>query len=60
MLITIKNNITIQTKNIDPTIVEKLKEMFVFKNPEFGKAKAMAKAAGRPYPNLVDNMRAAK
>ena len=24
------------------------------------KAKAMAKAAGRPYPNLVDNMRASK
>ena len=24
------------------------------------KAKAMAKSAGRPYPNLVDNMRAAK
>jgi hypothetical protein len=24
------------------------------------KAKASAKAAGRPYPNLVDNMRAAK
>jgi len=24
------------------------------------KAKTMAKAAGRPYPNLVDNMRAAK
>lgn len=24
------------------------------------KAKSMAKAAGRPYPNLVDNMRAAK
>ncbi len=23
-------------------------------------AKAAAKAAGRPYPNLVDNMRAAK
>ena len=23
-------------------------------------AKAMAKKAGRPYPNLVDNMRAAK
>lgn len=23
------------------------------------KAKAMAKAAGRPYPNLVDNIRAA-
>lgn len=23
-------------------------------------AKAMAKAAGRPYPSLVDNMRAAK
>lgn len=23
-------------------------------------AKAMAKSAGRPYPNLVDNMRAAK
>lgn len=24
------------------------------------KAKAMAKAAGRPWPNLVDNMRAAR
>lgn len=24
------------------------------------KAKASAKAAGRPYPNLVDNMKAAK
>ena len=24
------------------------------------KAKASAKAAGRPYPNLIDNMRAAK
>lgn len=24
------------------------------------KAKAMAKAAGRPYPNLVDNMRATR
>ena len=24
------------------------------------KAKAAAKTAGRPYPNLVDNMRAAK
>ena len=24
------------------------------------KAKAMAKAAGRPFPNLVDNLRAAK
>ena len=24
------------------------------------KAKAMAKAAGRPYPNLIDNMRASK
>ena len=24
------------------------------------KARAMAKAAGRPYPNLVDNMRAAR
>lgn len=23
-------------------------------------AKAMAKAAGRPYPNMVDNIRAAK
>jgi hypothetical protein len=23
-------------------------------------AKAMAKEAGRPYPNLVDNMRAAR
>ena len=25
-----------------------------------GAAKAAAKAAGRPYPNLIDNMRAAK
>jgi hypothetical protein len=24
------------------------------------KAKAMAKASGRPYPNLIDNMKAAK
>jgi hypothetical protein len=24
------------------------------------KAKAMARAAGRPYPNLVDNVRAGK
>ena len=24
------------------------------------RSKAMAKAAGRPYPNLIDNMRAAK
>lgn len=24
------------------------------------KAKAMAKAAGRPYPNLIENMRAAR
>jgi hypothetical protein len=24
------------------------------------KAKAAAKAAGRPYPNLIDNMRAAR
>jgi len=24
------------------------------------KAKAMAQAAGRPYPNLIDNMRAAR
>ena len=24
------------------------------------KAKAMAKAAGRPYPNLIDNIRAAR
>lgn len=23
-------------------------------------AKAMARAAGRPYPNLIDNMRAAR
>ena len=27
---------------------------------EKASAKAMAKAAGRPYPNLVDNMRAAR
>lgn len=28
--------------------------------PKKAKAKAMAKAAGRPYPNLVDNIRAAR
>jgi len=27
---------------------------------EKASAKAMAKSAGRPYPNLVDNMRAAR
>ena len=27
---------------------------------KLGKSKAMAKAAGRPYPNLIDNMRAAR
>jgi hypothetical protein len=27
---------------------------------KIAKAKAMARAAGRPYPNLVDNVRAAK
>jgi hypothetical protein len=27
---------------------------------QLASAKATAKAAGRPYPNLVDNMRAAK
>ena len=27
---------------------------------EKASAKAMAKKAGRPYPNLIDNMRAAK
>lgn len=27
---------------------------------EKSSAKAMAKKAGRPYPNLIDNMRAAK
>ena len=27
---------------------------------ENAKAKARAKAAGRPYPNLIDNMAAAK
>ena len=27
---------------------------------EKASAKAMAKSAGRPYPNLVDNMRASK
>ena len=29
-------------------------------NPKKASAKAAAKKAGRPYPNLVDNMRAAK
>ena len=28
--------------------------------PAKGAAKKAAKAAGRPYPNLVDNMRAAR
>ena len=29
-------------------------------NKQKSSAKAMAKSAGRPYPNLVDNMRAAR
>lgn len=29
-------------------------------NKQKASAKASAKAAGRPYPNLVDNMRAAR
>lgn len=47
------------------------KEVWDTKDPDGGKhkklsskkksaAKARAKAAGRPYPNLVDNMNAAK
>ena len=30
------------------------------KAKEVAQAKAMARAAGRPYPNLVDNIRASK
>lgn len=40
-----------------PKGLGKPKEMSASKKSS---AKAMAKAAGRPYPNLVDNMRAAK
>ena len=44
-----------ETKN--PTPKSKRKKMTKSQN---AKAKRMAKAAGRPYPNLVDNMRAIK
>jgi hypothetical protein len=40
-----------------PTDIGKPKKMSPAKKSE---AKAMAKKAGRPYPNLVDNMRAAR
>ena len=40
-----------------PKGLGKPKEMSASKKSS---AKAMAKAAGRPYPNLVDKMRAAK
>ena len=40
-----------------PKGLGKLKKMSAAKKSS---AKAMAKAAGRPYPNLVDNMRAAR
>ena len=40
-----------------PKGLGKPKEMSASKKSS---AKAMAKAAGRPYPNLVDNMKAAK
>ena len=40
-----------------PKKLGKPKKMFASKKAS---AKAMAKAAGRPYPNLVDNMGAAK
>lgn len=36
------------------------KESKPLKPGQKAKAKAMAKKAGRTYPNLVDNMRAAK
>jgi hypothetical protein len=39
---------------------KKLGEPKEMSSDKKAKAKAMAKAAGRPYPNLVDNMRAAK
>lgn len=40
-----------------PNPVKKHKKL----NPaKKAKAKAMAKAAGRPYPNMVDNIRAAR
>ena len=40
-----------------PKSLGKPKEMSSAKK---SRAKAMAKAAGRPYPNLVDNIRAAR
>ena len=40
-----------------PNPAKKHKKLSTDKN---AKAKAAAKAAGRPYPNLIDNMRMAK
>ena len=40
-----------------PNPVKKHKKLSPAKK---SKAKAMAKAAGRPYPNMVDNIRAAR
>ena len=40
-----------------PNPVKKHKKLTPAKK---SKAKAMAKAAGRPYPNMVDNIRAAR
>lgn len=42
-------------KTPDPTKVDKK-----LSPAKKASAKAMAKEAGRPYPNLVDNMRAAR
>jgi hypothetical protein len=51
-------------------MAEKKKKVWEIKDPtksdkkltpdQKAKAKASAKAAGRPYPNLIDNMKASK
>ena len=40
--------------------MKKSKPVWETPNPKKAAAKASAKAAGRPYPNLIDNMKAAK
>ena len=44
----------------DKTRPKKLGAPKAMSGDKKAKAKAMAKAAGRPYPNLIDNMRAAR
>jgi len=47
-------------KNIGGMRAKELGKPSVLTAVKKASAKAMAKKAGRPYPNLVDNMRAAR